>query len=68
MLTTARLNKGLSLEAAALQIGVARTTLVRAERGERIHPAKAKLIADFFGLEVSDFYPVEPPNNTSMVA
>lgn len=53
-----RLNLGLSVPDAAVAIGVARGTLVKAERGEMPHPAQAKLIADFFGVKVTDIWPV----------
>lgn len=54
-----RLNKGLSARQAAQQIGLARETLARAERGEGVHPGSAKLIADFYGVKVTDIWPVE---------
>lgn len=55
----ARLNRGLSVERAAAEIGVSRGTLVRAESGEMPQPALAKLIADFYGRRVTDIWPHE---------
>lgn len=54
-----RLNRGLSSRIAADQIGVDRRTLERAERGEGVNPAKAKLIADFYGVLVTDILPLK---------
>lgn len=54
-LVAARLNRGLSQRAAAEEIGVNRGVLERAEAGKKIHPANAKLIADFYEIAVTDF-------------
>jgi transcriptional regulator with XRE-family HTH domain len=54
-----RLNRGHSLRSAAKAIGVERGTLERAERGLGVHPASAKKIADFYGVKVTDFWPVD---------
>ncbi len=59
VIVVARLNKGLSQRAAAEKIGVNRGVLERAEAGKQIHPGNAKLIADFYGLAVTDFRPVD---------
>lgn len=53
-----RLNRGLSLRQAAKRIGIDRRTLERAERGDGVHPGSAKLIADFYGVQVVDIWPV----------
>lgn len=53
-----RLNRGLSVRGAAKKIGIARGTLENAERGESIHPASAKQIADFYECLVTDIWPV----------
>jgi lambda repressor-like predicted transcriptional regulator len=58
-LEAARLNQGLSLPDAAAQIGISRGTLVKAERGDSVHPRQAKLIADFYKVRVTDIWPVE---------
>lgn len=59
-LTAARMNRGLSVEAAAMQIGIAHNTLRRFEAGESILLANAKLIADFYGCKVTDLLPLDP--------
>lgn len=58
-LRAARLNAGLATRELAEQIGVNRNTIVRAERGEGVYPATAKKIADYFGVQVTDLWPVE---------
>lgn len=54
-----RLNKGLSRRQAAKEIGIARATLAAVEEGQMVHPGKAKLIADFYGVKVTDIVKVE---------
>lgn len=49
-----RLNKGLTIKAAAAEIGVNRMTLAALERGERVRPDNAKKVADFYGCKVMD--------------
>jgi len=58
-LAAERLNRGLSLPKAAALIGVARGTLMRAERGEGVQAESAKRIADFYEVQVTDIWPVE---------
>ena len=59
-LKATRLNMGLSVAAAAEAMGVARRTLVDVERDGRMPvPAAAKRIADFFGVQVTDLWPVD---------
>lgn len=59
-LRSARLNRGLSVKVAAAEIGVHAATLRRLEDGVGIpHPANAKKIADFFGIQVTDLIPLE---------
>lgn len=58
-LRAARQNRGLTLREAAQQTGVEFTALQRAERGSRPYPATAKQIADFYGVKVTDIWPVE---------
>lgn len=60
-LKAARLNKGLSLRAAAIRVGVDMHALWRAERGGSPSPATAKVIADFYGVQVTDIWPLEEP-------
>lgn len=57
-----RLNRGLSEVAAAAAIGIARGTLKNAEAGGPMpQAAKAKAIADFYGVRVTDIWPVTQP-------
>ena len=58
-ITAERLNRGLSVAAAAKEIGVHRATLTSLESGARVHPESAKKIADFYGCQVTDLMPVE---------
>ena len=58
-LMAARMNRGLSVQAAAAQIGIAHGTLRRFEAGESVTVANAKLIADFYGCKVTDLLPLE---------
>lgn len=67
-LRTLRLNMGLSTRKAAIRIGIARETLERAERGEDVWPETAKKIADFYGLRVTDIWPVDPAPASEAVA
>jgi DNA-binding XRE family transcriptional regulator len=60
-ITAERLNRGLTVNQAAAAIGIARGTLVALEEGDRIHPANAKKIADFFGCKVTDLPPFASP-------
>jgi transcriptional regulator with XRE-family HTH domain len=53
-LTTARLNRGFSIRALAREIDVPEQAVRRVEADERITPANAKKIADFFGVRVTD--------------
>jgi transcriptional regulator with XRE-family HTH domain len=54
-----RRNKGLSVREAAIEIGISRETLARAERGDGVHAGTAKQIADFYGVLVTDLWPVD---------
>lgn len=54
-----RINRGLSRRGAAREIDVPEQTLRRAERGLGVHPANAKKIADFYGCQVTDLWPLE---------
>lgn len=58
-LAAARLNRGLSIKAAAREIGVHEHSLRSVEGGGSAHPATAKKIADFYGVQVTDFMPVD---------
>ena len=55
-----RRDKGLSIDEAAVEIGVSRGTLQRAEQGTtEPQPRTAKKIADFYDQKPSDFWPQE---------
>jgi len=58
-LKEARINRGLSLAAAAVEIGVARATLAATEDGHVPSPDVAKRIADFYEQRVTDIWPVQ---------
>lgn len=56
-----RLNRGLSLTAAAGEIGVSPNTLADAESGETSpRPSSALKIASFYGYKVTDVWPIAP--------
>lgn len=56
-----RLNEGLSLAAAAKKIEVPKRLIVELENGlpVRPHPHNAKRLADFYGVKVTDLWPVD---------
>lgn len=54
-----RLNKGLTSREAARAIGVTQAILLRAEDGLGVRPRHAKQIADFYGVKVTDIWPVD---------
>lgn len=56
---SARLDKGLSIRAAAKTIGVTQDILFRAEKGSTPRPAAAKRIADFYDAKVTDIWPLD---------
>ncbi len=58
-LVDARLNRGLSRREAAAKLDMSPGVLARLEAGERVHPAHAKKIADFYGVRVTDIWPAE---------
>lgn len=65
-LKAARVNRGLSLERAAEQIGVSGETLRRAENGQTVpHAATAKQICDFYDFQVTDIWPVPDTENVA---
>jgi transcriptional regulator with XRE-family HTH domain len=59
-LTEARLNEGLSIRALARELGIPENSIRRFERGDGLlRPANAKLVADRFGVQVTDLLPFE---------
>lgn len=57
-----------SLPDAAARIGVSPDVLARAERGQGVHPANAKRIADAYGLGVLDVLPNPRQEGTETTA
>jgi DNA-binding XRE family transcriptional regulator len=56
-----RVNAGMSALELALLVGVTRQSIYSWEAGKsRPEPAKAKRVADHFGLKVTDLWPIEP--------
>lgn len=56
-LRTAYTNAGFSRRGFARKVGVSEQSVRRLELGERIRPANAKKVADYFGLRVTDLMP-----------
>ncbi len=55
-----RLNRGLSAEDAANEIGISKQVLLNAENRQNTpRPETAKKIADLYGYKVTDIWPVE---------
>lgn len=55
-----RLNRGLSSQEAADEMGIEKHVLLGAESGlSTPRPANAKAIADFYGYKVTDIWPLE---------
>jgi transcriptional regulator with XRE-family HTH domain len=54
-----RLNRGLSVRAAAKEIGVGADVLARAEEGTMPRPAAALKIATYYGYKVTEVWPLE---------
>jgi transcriptional regulator with XRE-family HTH domain len=56
-----RLDRGLSLNKAAAEIGVSPNTLAAAEAGDsNLRPSSALKIASFFGFRVTEVWPIAP--------
>lgn len=58
-LERARVNSGFSKRGLALELSLDYRTLVRLEAGESVHPASAKKVADYFGVQVTDLMPLD---------
>lgn len=67
-LVTERINRGLSVAAAARAMGIARGTLVSFEDGEPVALASAKAIADFYGWTVVDLLALEASSDLDEAA
>ena len=57
-LIEARVNAGLTVAEAAKAIGVDRRTLAKAEAGEYVREGLAKRIAEHWGFQPTDIWPV----------
>jgi len=65
LLRSERLNRGLTLKQAATRMGVSWKTLQRAEAGSSVpFPATALKIAGFYGMRVTDVWPVPGSGRT----
>jgi transcriptional regulator with XRE-family HTH domain len=58
-LHAARVNGGDTVRSLAAKVGIDYRTLKRIEDGLPVHPAKAKLIADYFEVRVTDLLPAD---------
>jgi DNA-binding XRE family transcriptional regulator len=67
-LRKARVNSGHSKRSLARELGIAYGTLIRLERGQPVHPANAKVVADFFGVQVTDLMPAPAPDDDKAAA
>jgi transcriptional regulator with XRE-family HTH domain len=59
VLHVARLNRGHSVRSLAAEIEIDARTLSRLEDGLPVHPGKAKKVADYFGVRVTDLMPLD---------
>lgn len=53
----ARINQGYSIRGLAKHLGIHEQTVRRLERGEAVHVANAKVVADFYDVKVTDLMP-----------
>lgn len=60
-----RLDKGMTQREVAAECGVSLTVVQRLEGGGNANPGKAKKVADFYGLKVTDLMPVEPAEDVA---
>ncbi len=58
-LAAERANRGHSTNSLAIELGIHRASLAALERGESVHPATAKKIADYFEIKVTDLMPID---------
>lgn len=58
-----RLNRGLSRAELGARVGLSREGVRRIEQGNQPQAATAKRIADFYGVRVTDIWPVDDPND-----
>jgi lambda repressor-like predicted transcriptional regulator len=60
-----RLNSGKTIRARAEEIGVKSHVLRYAEQGGCPRPEQAKRIADFYGVKVTDLWPIDAPDGVA---
>lgn len=53
------MNAGHSIRSLARLLKIDRRTLERLESGKSVYPSKAKVVADHFGVQVTDLMPLE---------
>lgn len=58
-LVAARLNSGHSIRGLARRLGIHEQVVRRVESGEPIRPESAKLIADFYGVTVTELLGID---------
>lgn len=58
-LKPARLNRGHSVKSLARELDIHEHSLRKLENGGGVHPATAKRVADYFGVQVTDLMPIE---------
>lgn len=58
-LAAERLNRGFSIRGLAKEIDVPEQSIRRAEKGEGVSPTYAYRIATFFGVQVTDVWPLD---------
>lgn len=63
-----RLNRGLSIVDLAALIGVPEHVIRHTEKGGRPQPANALRIASFFGLTVTEMWPLPDPDDERAAA
>jgi hypothetical protein len=59
-LSAARVNRGHTIRSLSAELEIDWRTLTRLEEGKPIHPAKALVVAEYFGVQVTDLMPIEP--------
>lgn len=57
-LHVARINAGYSIKGLARELGIHEHAIRQLERGGRVRPATAKVVADRFGVLVTDLMPI----------